>query len=107
LADCGWLGLSYTIRLRYIFLNILGATQLGGLEGKALQRTLFSAHPWRLWRHGWAEKKLLGACGPAPLVKRQLRKSYIWFVCSLYERKTKTGFPLGEKEKYRCDQAHD
>src|SRR5262249_61877526 len=42
----------------------IGVTQLGGLEGKALQRTPLSAQVWRQSRHTWAEVKLLGACGP-------------------------------------------
>src|SRR5262249_33688880 len=58
--------------------NQVGVTRLGGLEGRALQRTLsFSAHLWRLCRHRWAEKEgSRGPQAPAPPLKRQPCKSY-------------------------------
>src|SRR5262249_60032157 len=57
---------------------MLGVTQLGGLEGKALQRTPLSAPPWRLCRHGGRKRRFSGATGPAPRLKRQRRKSYMF-----------------------------
>src|SRR5262249_18485289 len=43
---------------------ILGVTQLGGLEGFALQRTLFSAQVWRLAATPGRKRSFSGACGP-------------------------------------------
>src|SRR5262249_37735108 len=62
-------------------LLITGVTQLGGLEGKALQKTPLSAQVWRQSRHTWAEMKVLAGQRPrvpsgGPPLKRQLRKSY-------------------------------
>src|SRR5262249_9766284 len=71
---------------------MLGVTQLGGLEGKALQRTPLSAPPWRLCRHGGRKRRFSGATGPAPPLKRQLRKSYLFYWVADERGQTPTRF---------------